>query len=64
VQRLKNFGMTSFLQLFKGTKTRSELVATFMAVLELCRSRSITLIGGTEDCMVKCEQDAPENFEL
>ncbi len=64
VQRLKNFGMTSFLQLFKGTKSRSELVATFMAVLELCRSRSITLLGGTEDCMVKCEQDAPENFEL
>lgn len=32
-----------FRQLFQGAKSRSELVATFMAVLELCRLHSIEL---------------------
>ena len=35
IQRLKN--------LFKGSKTRSEIVATFLAVLELCRVNSVSL---------------------
>ncbi len=35
IQRLKN--------LFKGSKTRSEIVATFLAVLELCRVHSVSL---------------------
>ena len=35
VERLKN--------LFKGNKSRSEIVATFLAVLELCRTRSVSL---------------------
>ncbi len=35
VQRLKN--------LFKGSRSRSEIVATFLAILELCKTNSITL---------------------
>lgn len=35
VERLKN--------LFKGNRSRSEIVATFLAVLDLCKSNSITL---------------------
>ncbi len=35
IERLKN--------LFKGNKTRSEIVATFLAVLDLCKSNSVTL---------------------
>ena len=35
VERLKN--------LFKGNKTRSEVVATFLAILDLCKSNSVTL---------------------
>ena len=35
VERLKN--------LFKGNKTRSEIVATFLAILELCKTSSVTL---------------------
>ncbi|MBO4938391.1 MAG: segregation/condensation protein A [Oscillospiraceae bacterium] len=35
VERLKN--------LFKGNKSRSEIVATFLAILELCKSGSATL---------------------
>ena len=36
-------GATRFLQLFRGSRTRSELVATFLAVLELCRMEAIRL---------------------
>ena len=35
VERLKN--------LFKRNKSRSEIVATFLAILELCRTGSVTL---------------------
>ena len=65
-QRLKQGGITRFLLLFRGSRSRSELVATFMAVLELCRSRAIRLMGGSSsDCTVSCEGELPEelNFE-
>ena len=35
VERLKN--------LFKGNRSRSEIVATFLAILELCKTNSVTL---------------------
>ena len=35
IERLKN--------LFKGNRSRSEVVATFLAILELCRTNSVTL---------------------
>ncbi|MBQ9931151.1 MAG: hypothetical protein IJO79_02265, partial [Firmicutes bacterium] len=35
VERLKN--------LFQGNKSRSEVVATFLAILDLCKSNSVTL---------------------
>ena len=39
IQRLLTFGVTRFRALFKGNKSRSEIVATFIAVLELCKAR-------------------------
>ena len=35
IERLKN--------LFKGNKTRSEIVATFLAILDLCKNNSVTV---------------------
>ena len=35
IQRLKN--------LFKGNRSRSEVVATFLAILELCKTNSVSL---------------------
>ncbi|MBR7149998.1 MAG: segregation/condensation protein A [Oscillospiraceae bacterium] len=64
VRRLKSYGITRFLLLFKGAKSRSEVVATFMAVLELCRARVIMLAGGDTDCTVNCDADAPETYEM
>ena len=39
IERLKN--------LFRGNKTRSEIVATFLAILELCKTNSVSLEDDT-----------------
>ena len=62
LRRLKETGITRFLLLFRGSKSRSELVATFMAVLELCRSNLIRLAGAANDCTVTGEGDVPEKL--
>lgn len=46
LKRLLMRGVAKFRSLFKGSRSRSEIVATFLAVLELCRIHSIEL----EDC--------------
>ena len=43
IQRLKQHGITSFRLLFRGNRSRSEVVATFLAVLELCKLKSVQL---------------------
>ena len=62
-RRLKEGGITRFLLLFRGSKSRSEVVATFMAVLELCRNRVIRLAGGANDCTVTCSGELPEEMK-
>ena len=62
VKQLKHFGITRFLLLFRGSRSRSEIVATFIAVLELCRAKVIHLAGSDTDCTVDCERDAPETL--
>ena len=64
VDRLKSFGITRFLLLFRGSRSRSEVVATFIAVLELCREKVIRLVGSDTDCTVNYEKDAPETLAL
>ena len=41
IRRLLSHGVMRFLALFQGSRSRSEIVATFLAVLELCRLRSV-----------------------
>lgn len=43
ISRLLAHGVMRFLSLFKGSRSRSEIVATFLAVLELCRLRSVSV---------------------
>ena len=57
IQRLIRFGVTRFRALFKGNRSRSEVVATFLAVLELCKAHRLRLAGTEEDCTVTCTQD-------
>lgn len=56
VRRLIQFGVTRFRALFKGNRSRSEVVATFLAVLELCKACRIRLAGTESDCTVTCTQ--------
>ncbi len=57
-------GITRFLLLFRGSRSRSEVVATFLAVLELCRACIIRLAGSETDCTVRQERDLPDNLTL
>ena len=56
LQRLVHLGVARFRTLFRGSRSRSEIVATFIAVLELCRARRLRLAGTEEDCTVTCVQ--------
>ena len=64
LDRLFRGGVTRFLLLFRGSRSRSEVVATFLAVLELCRSKAIRLAGSATDCTVTPEENPPENLTL
>ena len=66
LKRLISHGVTKFLNLFRGAKTRSEVVATFLAVLELCRLRSVSIGDGdgldTDVTYLQTPQDMPEEY--
>ncbi|MEA4966274.1 MAG: segregation/condensation protein A [Oscillospiraceae bacterium] len=49
LKRLLLGGVTRLRQLFQGNRSRSEVVATFLALLELCRQSSIALEDGAGD---------------
>ena len=58
IQRLKN--------LFKGNKSRSEVVATFLAILELCKTNSVVLEDDDtsgEDPNVRLIRNPEEDME-
>ena len=52
LHRLLRLGVTRFQTLFLGSRSRSEVVATFLAVLELCKAKRLRLAGTAEDCTV------------
>lgn len=60
LDQLTTLGVTHFRSLFQGSKSRSEIVATFLAVLELCKSNQIYLAGSSEDSTLTCTQPAGE----
>lgn len=66
LKRLISHGVTKFLNLFRGAKSRSEIVATFLAVLELCKLRSVSIGDGdgadTEVTYLQTPEDMPEDY--
>lgn len=60
LDRLIQFGVTRFRALFRTNRSRSEIVATFLAVLELCRANRVRLAGTAEDCTVSSTGEALE----
>ena len=63
LERLKR-GITSFRLLFRGSRSRSEVVATFLAVLELCRARVIRLAGSESECTVVPTGEGADSLQL
>lgn len=64
LKRLLMRGFSKFRHLFEGSKTRSEVVATFLAVLELCKLKSVELDDdGTDEFMVRFLR-MPEDQEV
>lgn len=49
---IREGGVLRLIQLFLGCRSRSEIVAAFLAVLELCRSHLLRLTGVERDYMV------------
>ena len=43
MRRLIQHGVLRLKNLFKGNRSRSEIVATFLAILELCKTNAVTL---------------------
>ncbi len=64
LERLRRFGVTRFQALFQGNRSRSEIVATFLAVLELCKARRLRLAGTETDCTVTSIGGGDEDFEF
>ena len=64
LQNLIRSGVTRFVALFRGNRSRSEIVATFLAVLELCKGRNIRLAGTESDCTVTYTQEGGESLEV
>ena len=60
--RLRRGGVTLFRQLFQGSRSRSEIVATFLAVLELCRSHVLQLTGSESECTVRQVGEPPDHL--
>ena len=55
-------GVTKFRSLFRGSKSRSEIVATFLAVLELCRLSSVSIGQDARGATTVTYLKTPEDF--
>lgn len=64
IRRLIRFGVTRFRALFRGNKSRSEIVATFLAVLELCKASRLRLAGTEEDCTVTSTENEEDDLNF
>ncbi len=65
LDRLIQFGVTRFRALFRSSRSRSEVVATFLAILELSKANRIHLAGTAEDCTVTSTgQDADKELDV
>lgn len=60
LQRLRTWGRASLRRLFCGNGSRSEIVATFVAVLELCKNRRIQLSDSDDDVTVLPVENAED----
>lgn len=53
MRKLIKGGKSSLSSLYKTASSRSELIATFLAVLELCKANRVEISGDTENTEIK-----------
>lgn len=58
LKNLRRHGNRKMMSLFDGAQSRSELVATFLAVLELCKANRVHLDGDGEDMMISVVKES------
>lgn len=63
IRRLIAVGTSRFRALFRGSRSRSEIVATFLAVLELCRMGSLTVSDDEEQQVAYVGGDGDFHWE-
>ena len=56
LKNLRRHGNKKMRSLFEGAESRSELVATFLAVLELCKANRVWLDGDGEEITVSVKE--------
>lgn len=65
LERLLHVGVARFRALLRISRSRSEVVATFLAVLELCKANRVRLAGTAEECTVTYTGEGmEENLEI
>ncbi len=57
LKRLLSNRKTTFIELFDNVRSRSEVVATFLAVLELCKTNRISVSEETQDITLLAEEN-------
>ena len=61
MDRVKKGAKTAFEDLFDGLSVRGEYVATFLAILELCKGNRVKISGDGSDAEITVIGD---NFEV
>ncbi len=57
IEKLKAKRKVKFLNLFSDAQSKSDLVATFLAVLELAKTKKIILNGSMQDMEVSISEE-------
>ncbi len=61
IEKLKAKRKVKFLNLFEDAQSKSDLVATFLAVLELAKTKKIILNGSMQDMEVSISEEGESN---
>lgn len=61
IKKLKAKRKVKFLKLFEDAQSKSDLVATFLAVLELAKTKKIVLNGSMQDMEVSISEEGESN---
>ena len=63
LRNLWSSGKKKLNSMFVGVKSRSELVATFLAVLELCKANRIMVEGEGDDIEISVSKKKGSNVQ-